>query len=97
MSDYLALSPQFQFWLKRACASVWTNALIYLTVATVFTAAWLWWRLMFPDPGSLVRHGRSSALIGHRSYRHATAIPIRYCARRSTIGLIDHTQPRSFP
>jgi lathosterol oxidase len=44
MSDYLVLSPQFQFWLKRACASVATNALIYLTVAILFTAAWLWWR-----------------------------------------------------
>jgi sterol desaturase/sphingolipid hydroxylase (fatty acid hydroxylase superfamily) len=44
MYDHLALSPQFQFWLKRACASIGTNALIYLTVATLFTAAWLWWR-----------------------------------------------------
>lgn len=43
MTDTL-LSAQFQFWLKRAFASVWTNALIYLTVATLFTVAWLWWR-----------------------------------------------------
>jgi len=44
MSDHPALSPAFQFWLKHACASVWTNALIYLTVATLFSAAWLCWR-----------------------------------------------------
>jgi len=44
LSDSLALPYHFQFWLKRAGASVWTNAMIYLIVATLFTAAWLWWR-----------------------------------------------------